>query len=845
MCKFISFIKGMAALIVCLLVSATASADDWWFDEDNIMSSGELNYAVDVNAKTARCVGLKEGSTATVITVPAKVTLSGTVYDVVSIGYAAFYETELTEVHLLSPSIELNDGAFPPTLQSLYLSAVEPPTVYELPFTTSYMSGNMLKVYVPEGCAEKYFASSEAWAFCVIIEGQEQALNVTLTKAGTLKDKVKTMAGGYQSVNNLKVSGPINASDITVMRDSMKMLLSVDLTDALCKTLPQNAFYNCKITSVKLPTCLEEIGRSAFSGCNYLGAVTVPEGVKKIGDSAFEMCNALRQMDFPSTLESMGDVFLGYVMDGTGDETVNVTFRGIMPPAFGEGYPFFAYGLMVKFQVPAIGLDNYTNSVLGRLGVIEPVDVLPQKMLVLRDLTLSTDNIPEGYHPEIVLTRENKGTYSYTPYAVLTLTGSKPMRASKVTIINNVGASKMLDYCTTSVLMTNGLLSADEVKMKIMTMSDEWAFLSFPFDVKVQDIVADSRIKHWVIRSYSSRNRAIGHWQQWIDVPANGVLKANQGYIWYVTLADDGEAHDIDVEMELTPDADAQAAILGNAEVSLPLGTYEAEFAHNDSWNFVGNPYPTYYNIQHLSLTMPVYVWDYEYRKYRVYSPIDDEMVLSPNEAFFVQKPKGGDVLTFPLSGRCTSNEVSNGYAKARTGADRRLIDLRMTVGESYDDARLVLNASASEQYEMGRDAAKMFSLVETVPQFYTLINDVPCAINERPEGNGAVALGMRMGEGGTATLSLQRGGGDALVLVDKATGTMTDLTTGSYTFTASAGECDDRFVLYFGDGATRIQTTTLSEGSTASDAYNLTGMRVGRDYRGIVVVNGKKHIRK
>ena len=48
-------------------------------------------------------------------------------------------------------------------------------------------------------------------------------------------------------------------------------------------------------------------------------------------------------------------------------------------------------------------------------------------------------------------------------------------------------------------------MTAQSVHLDFVMSEDWWYFLSFPFDVKVSDIVTDKDIRHWVIRSYSGR----------------------------------------------------------------------------------------------------------------------------------------------------------------------------------------------------------------------------------------------------------------------------------------------------------------------------------------------------
>lgn len=59
------------------------------------------------------------------------------------------------------------------------------------------------------------------------------------------------------------------------------------------------------ITSVLLPSSLEEIGTGAFSGCEKLAAIDIPNGVYSIGACAFDF-TALTSIELPKSLRSLG-----------------------------------------------------------------------------------------------------------------------------------------------------------------------------------------------------------------------------------------------------------------------------------------------------------------------------------------------------------------------------------------------------------------------------------------------------------------------------------------------------------------------------------------------------------
>lgn len=122
----------------------------------------------------------------------------------------------------------------------------------------------------------------------------------------------------YTKIKNLKVTGEINANDISVMGSLMPALEALNIKDAKIVAshddecpedcIQDYAFYGSKINYLVLPDRLKIIGMWAFRNCKYLvGSLNIPEGVEIIYDGAFEGCTGLDgTLTLPSTLKTIG-----------------------------------------------------------------------------------------------------------------------------------------------------------------------------------------------------------------------------------------------------------------------------------------------------------------------------------------------------------------------------------------------------------------------------------------------------------------------------------------------------------------------------------------------------------
>ena len=244
---------------------------------------------------------------------------------------------------------------------------------------------------------------------------------------------------------------------------------------------------------------------------------------------------------------------------------------------------------------------------------------------------------------------------------------------------------------------------------------------------------------------------------------------------------------------------------LGNTAVSgsrkAKMNNHEADAAQDEGWNFMGNPYASFYDMSESEMTAPITVWNAKMKTYEALRPGDDECHLQPFQAFYVQKPEEVEEVGLETENRESyrqSEEVKEERKAIRRAkgveSARRIVDLYIEVQEQQADrTRIVVNPSAKLSYEVGTDAAKFMS-EKAIAQIYTIESGVEMAINERPL-SGSLPLGYTAAKAGRLTIGASRM--DApLVLVDRQTGVTCDLSENAYEFTTTEGTFNDRFLI-------------------------------------------------
>ena len=397
------------------------------------------------------------------------------------------------------------------------------------------------------------------------------------------------------------------------------------------------------------------------------------------------------------------------------------------------------------------------------------------------------------------------------------------------------------NYYHLSTLMNQGMTRSDSVFIEASFYKNRWHFISVPFNVKVTDIKTEKGVR-WVIRTYDGKERAAGRVNNtWKNLTENDVLVPGTGYIIQATRSDDSNVCRFTFPAS---DDSKKNNIFKTGDQAVELNEYIAEFAHNRSWNFIANPYPSFYEIGCSNISVPITVWNGN--GYTAYSMTDDRYVLMPYESFFVQCPLNSNEVVFGATGRQHSHELSAEKQAARAraigDAGRHIHNFWLSDSVYRDRCRIVINDAASMSYEQDKDASKFMSTNADVPQIYSVGSGVAYAINEMPLGEAIVPIAIYAGNNSELTLHYEAGANamDEVVLVDAQEGKSYDLTDGDVELSAAAGSIvSGRYYISFISGTTAIEKIANDESldSESAPIYDIQGRKVNTKRKGEVYI--------
>ncbi|MDY5685789.1 MAG: leucine-rich repeat protein, partial [Prevotella sp.] len=182
----------------------------------------------------------------------------------------------------------------------------------------------------------------------------------------------------YTKIKNLKVTGEINAADISFM-SGISALEALNIKEARIiaqgknyedDEIPSSAFFNSKINHIVLPDKLKKIGRSAFHNCNCLvGSLNIPEGVEVIDDGAFMYCKGLDgTLTLPSTLKKIGNYAFYECSSFTGNLDIPENIETIGSEAFIRCHGFYGeLHLPNSLKKIGVGAFSWCSGLTGSL----------------------------------------------------------------------------------------------------------------------------------------------------------------------------------------------------------------------------------------------------------------------------------------------------------------------------------------------------------------------------------------------------------------------------------------------------------------------------------------------
>lgn len=583
------------------------------------------------------------------------------------------------------------------------------------------------------------------------------------------------------------------------------------------KSIGYESFYYCFGLKEADLTTLTSINNRSFIACTGLKKVTLGNDITTIKSEAFGTCDALEEVVLGSSINSLeSNCFYS-----TKNALKRVYITAPAPPAVGSA-PFYSPSSVTlyvpEYAMVSYKLDNYWS----KFTKVETNPNQPDKVNLYKKLELTSNaRIPNS--PDIYL---GSGSSLIVNGNNAQAFGNYKQRMDK----DDTYTSSLISRCNA---MTSAA-STIQYYFDATSGSGYWHYVCMPFDVKRSEITPLNEGRAIAVRYYDSESRATnGASGNWKDVPADSVLHMGKGYIFRINSSG---------YVELPATEETHNDIFRSEAVSAPLVQYPAVESANAGWNFVGNPYPCFYDIYYMDFAAPITTWDVGNRTYKAYSATDDNFVLTPLQAFFVQKPELVDAITFQPAGRQINKTIDHSALAMRRAArskqvQRKLVDVALTCADRTDRTRVVVNANASDDFCADNDAVKMMAY-EGTPQIYTIAGADQLAVNEGAHRSGSVALGMYLPADDAYTIAVDR---DELGVKLLDYGVEVEM---PYTFSAAEGYMDDRFTLTFEAPTTGINTVA-TDADADNAIYTIDGRRVNNTaQKGIYIQNHKKIVK-
>ena len=821
-----------------------------------------------------------------------------------SIGSEAFMDcSSLASITIPEGVTSIGNNAFL-GIKELILKPTTHPTL-----TTASLISDYAVIAVPKEAYSDY-STATYWADLLanitIDDADARVKNLTLT-ADENESALQITIGEEEVkyVTDLTISGTINSYDFMILRNKMPVLRHLNLENA---TIVANAYehytdhhtednkfpgyglYNCKLLSLTFPKNITSVGNHGVANNTYLSEVTLFEGVTTIDSYAFSECDALAAITLPKGLATIGDhafnncdrlAFITFLdgltsIDGYAFQYCGALESVMLPPTVKTiGYSAFRSCHSLKeIRIPSSirSVGNYafedcSNITDVYVYTVEPFSIGQNTFAKNGNSFKGTLHAPKVSYKDYYYNTQWSQFASFAefdePYDNFYLQGDKVLDEETGAIEGEEGDAPDAEMGSNSGLVVEddieqdlgdvdvnhdgenggsiivgdeGCVNADELHVHINVQGGRWYFFCFPFDLKKENISFDDENTQYVFRCYDGTKRAEGNsgWKN-VTEEKGKYLKAAEGYIFQCSQDDVLTISLANVKFKKE---DKYNELVAHAAANM----------QDASWNFVGNPYLSYYDMEALGYDAPITIWNgYTYEAIK---PGDDDYQLAPFEAFFVQKPEGTDAIEYDGNEQTTYQgsqaRAEAARARRRTQAvdpERLLVNLTISNGQETDRTRIVFNNNVSMNYEMACDAAKFDAA--GVPQLYTIDSRaVKYAINERPIAEGIVTLGYSVPAQGNYTLAAPRM--DTPVAVkDNLTGTIHNFAEGSYTFMSEAGTFEGRFTVIMKAGETSIdKLESTDNGQQSTVIYDAAGRRVEKMEQGIYIKDNRKVVK-
>lgn len=236
-------------------------------------------------------------------------------------------------------------------------------------------------------------------------------------------------------------------------------------------------------------------------------------------------------------------------------------------------------------------------------------------------------------------------------------------------------------------------------------------------------------------------------------------------------------------------------------------------------YNLLGNPFASpldwdigTWNLANVDAT--VWVWDQSAGSYKDRvggSGSLTDGIIPMGQGFFVRATAASPSVTIPVDARVHSAQAYYKNASAKNDVPA-YISITAIKGDRSDELNIVFAGDATEDYDNGRDARKMFAMIGNAPQIYTLQSGELLSTNGLPiltEEGRTIQFDYKTGLSGKQTLVANTDflPKTAVLLEDLFTGVVQDLVDNPvYSFESFEDDENDRFILHFSQEATGIE---------------------------------------
>ena len=394
------------------------------------------------------------------------------------------------------------------------------------------------------------------------------------------------------------------------------------------------------------------------------------------------------------------------------------------------------------------------------------------------------------------VTVANTGTFTIDAaktYNSITVESGGKLNTTAPLTVGNLILKAVKDESSFSSII-DATITATSAKLFKTIDDTKWYYMAFPCDVTVADITKSNGESigvlgtDWFIKYYDGEQRGNNGTAQtnWKHIEAIPTLTANRGYIFGLKTG----------TVELSIPLNSSVLEAESTDKNIAVAANKGAAANtNHGWNLIGHPYMSKYNAQS-NASAPDYMImpNSDGKTYSQTSkgagtlPAD----LKPFAAYFVQVGAAGNI-GFGRNGR--QNVPASVAAEVSEN-----IRLNLTTATGADYTYLIMDNDQTTEYQIGEDMVKWLGTGTDVPQVYTLIGDVSYAFNALPMASVVnLPIGLYTKNAGASTISvnaLQAPSLSKLLLTDKTENITTDLLVSDYSFNATAGSNNTRFVI-------------------------------------------------